>query len=203
MTSTLATALTFDDGPSAVTTLDLLDILDSHKVPATFFCVGSRAAQNRSIVSEIAKRGHEIGNHSWSHQSFAGLPDEVLHYELNEAHNCLGDILGTPPKLLRPPFGVMNPHQKQMAHEWFGYSTVMWNIDTYDWKRPGVKAVSSVILGSLSRGSVVLLHDTLLESVAAVESALSSIPSPELQFVTVSNLRSLMAQKNRMKVIPV
>ena len=61
-------ALTFDDGPDPENTPRLLDVLDRHRARATFFMVGERAARHPDLVRRVAAAGHEIGNHSFSHQ---------------------------------------------------------------------------------------------------------------------------------------
>lgn len=189
----LPTALTFDDGPTPKVTLRLLEVLAARGVLATFFCIGSHAMRDRAIVSEIARRGHDIGNHSWSHPSFSALTDEEILCELRKTHDCLCDASGKVPTFLRPPYGIISQGQRELARQWFGYSTIMWNVDTNDWRRPGVNAISSAIVGSLGKGSVVLLHDTSLDTVNSIADVLSKIERPESQFTTISELRRINA----------
>jgi peptidoglycan/xylan/chitin deacetylase (PgdA/CDA1 family) len=66
-------ALTFDDGPDTESTPLYLDFLKRHHVKATFLVVGERAAQYSEFITKIADDGHEIGNHSWGHQSFTAM----------------------------------------------------------------------------------------------------------------------------------
>ncbi|MBI2543998.1 MAG: polysaccharide deacetylase family protein, partial [Candidatus Rokubacteria bacterium] len=60
-------ALTFDDGPDPVNTPKVLDLLGDAGARATFFVVGERAASAPDVVREMVARGHEVGNHTWSH----------------------------------------------------------------------------------------------------------------------------------------
>lgn len=191
-------ALTFDDGPVEKLTLDLLDVLEEAKVSATFFCVGCRAKKHSAIVSEVARRGHEIGNHSWSHPNFLTLTDQELQSEVKKTQDCLGEILGTAPKLLRPPFGLMTAHQQALCKQWCGCDTVRWNLDTQDWKRPGIDSICSAIIGAQRSGQVLLLHDTHAQTVAGVAQALASMVEPERQFVTVSKLRAIFTDSSEL-----
>src|SRR5919106_6528747 len=69
-------AMTFDDGPSAVLTPKLLDLLAAHHIKATFFVIGENVAEHPDIVARAAREGHEIANHSWSHPNLAKMSDE-------------------------------------------------------------------------------------------------------------------------------
>lgn len=198
MRSSFPSALTFDDGPAEKLTLELLDVLEEAKVFATFFCVGRRAKKHSSIVSEISKRGHEVGNHSWSHSNFLTLSDQELQIEVTKAQDCLAEMLGTPPKLLRPPFGLITAHQRALCRQWCGCDTVGWNVDTQDWKLPGIDSVCSTIIAAQNTGNVLLLHDTRAQTVAAVSKALAGIVEPERHFVTVSKLRAMFAASGEM-----
>ena len=64
-------ALTFDDGPTAKYTAEILEILKAHQVPATFFLIGKFVDERPQSVAQIAQHGHEIGNHSYSHKCMA------------------------------------------------------------------------------------------------------------------------------------
>lgn len=70
-------ALTFDDGPHATLTPQLLDVLKAHHVHATFFVIGMNVEQNPDVLRRIVAEGHEVGNHSWSHPNLAKLPEEA------------------------------------------------------------------------------------------------------------------------------
>src|SRR5437870_7380905 len=62
-------ALTFDDGPNPRVTPKLLDLLEKHRVSATFFVLGKYVEQYPQLAREIAAAGHVIGNHTFSHPS--------------------------------------------------------------------------------------------------------------------------------------
>lgn len=187
----LPCALTFDDGPHHRITRLLLDQLDDARITATFFLVGRLANVLPEIVSETVERGHELGNHSWSHASLNNLCDEQLYEELSRTHECLLRLSGVAPKLFRPPYGQITKRQRQLVNEWFGYSTVLWNTDSQDWRRPGIDQIANSILLSKGKGSVILLHDTNLETVRGVARALADKHTSSQDFVTVTKLREL------------
>ena len=60
-------ALTFDDGPHPDLTPHILDVLDRYDVKATFMVMGYAAESYPDLLVEVVSRGHEIGNHTWSH----------------------------------------------------------------------------------------------------------------------------------------
>ena len=193
----LPSALTFDDGPHRSITPRLLDLLDEAQIKASFFLIGKLAATSPDIVSRIAERGHEIGNHSWSHLNFKSLSDEQFYEELTRTHDCLFRLSGTSPRLLRPPYGEITLNQRNLANEWFGYSTVLWNIDTRDWRRAGTDLIAKSILSSKGKGSVILLHDTNLDTLSGVALALAEMPTASRDFVTVTSLRKLVGERTR------
>ena len=150
-------ALTFDDGPHPQQTPALLDVLAAADAKATFFVVGERAAQHPDIVRRIAREGHAIGNHSWSHRWLPGLSSSKIEEELLRCQQVLGDILGQAPGLVRPPYGSRD-YRFYRAASRLRLTPVLWSTDTRDWAGAGERH----ILGTLSRarqGAIVLMHD--------------------------------------------
>ncbi|HWO69373.1 MAG TPA: polysaccharide deacetylase family protein [Actinomycetota bacterium] len=154
-------ALTFDDGPWPGTTRAILRILRRMHVRATFFLVGSRVERSPRLVRAIARGGHAIGNHSWSHPmhpAFRRLPPERLRAELARTNRAL-ERLGVEPALFRPPGGSVDGRVVAAALE-LGMRTVLWDVDPRDWAgdaRPAALAAS--VLRQVRPGSIVLLHD--------------------------------------------
>jgi peptidoglycan/xylan/chitin deacetylase (PgdA/CDA1 family) len=190
-TDYLPTALTFDDGPTSTTTSDLLKVLDYGGAKATFFVLGSRISSLHDVLAEISELGHEVGNHSWSHQVFSQLKDIEFLRELEQTHNLIEKVTGSTPKLLRPPYGIISAHQKKLAEETFGYSTVMWNLDTEDWRKPGVSHLVQILRSSLNKGKVILLHDLYHDTIKAIEHTIRTYTTPAAEFVTVTKLREI------------
>jgi peptidoglycan/xylan/chitin deacetylase (PgdA/CDA1 family) len=151
-------SLTFDDGPDHDATPRVLDILAAHRVTATFFLIGERAARNRTLVRRIVDSGHDLGNHGWSHQSLwlAG-PRRTLD-EVRCSYEAIAAIAGAPPRFFRPPWGMTNlalfPVLKKL-----GTPCVFWTVQT-EGRRPAPAPVQvSRALRGARPGAIFDLHD--------------------------------------------
>ena len=181
-------AMTFDDGPSATLTPKLLDLLAAHHIKATFFVIGENVAEHPDIVARAAREGHEIANHSWSHPNLAKLSDEAVRRQLSRTDDAIESATGTRPTLLRPPYGSITEREKRWIHDEFGYQIVLWDVDPYDWKRPGPAVVRNRILQETRPGSIVLSHDIHPGTIEAMPSTFDALEAKGFKFVTVSEL---------------
>ncbi|MGX0963361.1 peptidoglycan/xylan/chitin deacetylase (PgdA/CDA1 family) [Bradyrhizobium japonicum] len=75
--------LTFDDGPHPPTTSKVLAALAQECVRATFFLIGLHASEHPDMVKRIAREGHTIGHHTWSHPFMARIPFEKAKSEID------------------------------------------------------------------------------------------------------------------------
>jgi peptidoglycan/xylan/chitin deacetylase (PgdA/CDA1 family) len=157
-------ALTFDDGPNPAWTPQLLDILAAHDVQATFFMVGKFAQAESALVRRIADAGHLIGNHSWSHPNLARTAAALVREELRNTSDVLAQIIGTPLRFFRPPFGARRPVVLRTARE-LGLTPVTWNAMTNDWSEPSAYRIAASLIGKVDRNrqrgaaSNIVLHD--------------------------------------------
>ena len=151
-----ALALTFDDGPG-IRTPDILEILAAHRVPATFFQCGANVDRLPQIAREVAARGHEIGNHSYSHPYLFLRSPNAIENELRRAQETIESHAGVRPAWFRAPYGA----------RWFGLGRaqrklqltgVMWSAIGYDWSRR-VNEVVARMAASASNGAILCLHD--------------------------------------------
>jgi peptidoglycan/xylan/chitin deacetylase (PgdA/CDA1 family) len=181
-------AMTFDDGPSATLTPKLLDLLAAHHIKATFFVIGENVAQHPDIIARAAREGHEIANHSWSHPNLAKMSDEGVRRQLWQTDEAIKNATGTRPTLLRPPYGSITEREKRWIHDEFGYQIVLWDVDPYDWKRPGPAVVRNRILQETRPGSIVLSHDIHPGTIEAMPSTFDALEAKGFKFVTVSEL---------------
>ena len=181
-------AMTFDDGPSAALTPKLLDLLAAHHIKATFFVIGENVAEHPDIVARAAREGHEIANHSWSHPKLAKMSDEGVRRQLWQTDEAIKSATGTRPTLLRPPYGSITEREKRWIHDEFGYQIVLWDVDPYDWKRPGPAVVRNRILQETRPGSIVLSHDIHPGTIEAMPSTFDALEAKGFKFVTVSEL---------------
>src|SRR5881392_3019742 len=181
-------AMTFDDGPQAKFTPKLLDLLAAHHIKATFFVIGENVAEHPEIVARAAREGHEIGNHSWSHPNFGKMSDQAVRRQLQQTDDAIKNATGERPTLMRPPYGSITAREKRWVHDEFGYRIILWDVDPYDWKRPGPAVVRNRILKETQPGSIVLSHDIHPGTIEAMPSTFDALEAKGFKFVTVSEL---------------
>jgi peptidoglycan/xylan/chitin deacetylase (PgdA/CDA1 family) len=151
-----AIALTFDDGPSEGTP-QLLEILDRHRIPATFFQCGANVARLPAVACEAGAAGHEIGNHSYTHPLFCLRTPGAILDELRRAQETIGQHTGRRPAWFRAPFGV-RWFGLAGAQRRLGLTGVMWTVIGYDWKQTAGPVVERVTR-RVGNGAIVCLHD--------------------------------------------
>jgi cellulose synthase/poly-beta-1,6-N-acetylglucosamine synthase-like glycosyltransferase/peptidoglycan/xylan/chitin deacetylase (PgdA/CDA1 family)/spore germination protein YaaH len=195
-------ALTFDDGPDATYTPQILDILRKYKVPGTFFIIGENGNLNPELLHRIVDEGNEIGNHTYTHPDISAISNDQLILELKATQALFESRLGIQSILFRPPYGEDFEPQTigqitpldQVSR--MGYYTIGMQVDPEDWLRPGVSnivnsAVSSVLSGA---GNIILLHDgggDRSQTVAALPQIITQLESKGYRFGTVSDLMGL------------
>lgn len=177
-------ALTFDDGPRRGTTDRLLDGLKERGASATFFLIGQQIEDNADLVARMAKEGHQIGNHTWSHQRLDGAaPDEASH-EVERTEAALEALLGGGDYWLRPPYGQVNPGTEAS----FGVPLVKWSVDPRDWESRNTGKVTQAVLANVEPNSIILLHDIYPTSVDAALRVVDRLQEEGYWFVTVEEL---------------
>ena len=184
-------AMTFDDGPHPQNTPRLLDILRARNVKATFFVIGRSVEIYPQVVRRTVAEGHEIGNHSHSHRLLSKLSDSEITLELSRCRDAITHAAGTPPRVMRPPYGGLLQRQREMVHTEFGYPTILWSVDPLDWKRPGSSVVTSRILHDTTAGAIILSHDLHAPTVDAMPATIDGLLGRGFQFVTVSQLLAM------------
>jgi peptidoglycan/xylan/chitin deacetylase (PgdA/CDA1 family) len=181
-------AMTFDDGPSAKLTPKLLDLLAARHIKATFFVLGENVAEHPDVVARAAREGHEIASHSWSHPNLAKMSQQNVRSQLQRTDDAIKNATGERPTLFRPPYGSITEREKRWIHDEFGYDIILWDVDPYDWRRPGPAVVRNRILKETRPGSIVLSHDIHPGTIEAMGSTLDELQAKGFKFVTVSEL---------------
>ena len=184
-------ALTFDDGPGPYTA-HLLDVLDQYGAKATFFLIGSKVSSQANVVRSIHARGHQLGNHSWSHPELPKLPVDQIAGEIDRTNDAIKQATGVTPAILRPPYGAVNGvvlEQLRLR----GMSSILWSVDTRDWADRNSDIVCSRAVAGARPGAVILMHDIHQTSVSAVPCILSALKQQGYSFVTVQGLIGNMA----------
>jgi len=151
-------ALTFDDGPNPEYTPQLLDLLRRHRVKATFFVLGAKAARYPELIRRIHHEGHQIGLHNYEHKSnWLMMPWTVLRQVRSSAAQ-IEAITGEQPTFYRPPWGIFNLFDLVLLKK--EYTFVLWSVLAHDWRsRVGRNRLKSILQERITDGSVVLLHD--------------------------------------------
>ncbi|AWG24698.1 polysaccharide deacetylase family protein [Flavobacterium kingsejongi] len=188
-------AITFDDGPTPMTPL-ILDILKKHQVDATFFCIGSQIEKYPEIFQRILDEGHIVGNHSYTHANTIGLFSVAeMVSEIQRTDVIIQKFSGRKVRYYRPPFGVTNPNLAK-ALQVTPHDVIGWNIRSFDTKIKTADKIMKRIERQLAPGSVILLHDTSLKTVAVLEQLLVFLWENEYEAVTVEQLLNLPAYEN-------
>ncbi|GAA3686611.1 peptidoglycan/xylan/chitin deacetylase (PgdA/CDA1 family) [Yimella lutea] len=154
-------ALTFDDGPSALTP-QVLRVLAKHNVKATFFMQGSHVAANPALARRVAREGHTIGNHSYSHPNFTSLTPEQADTEITSTNAVIQSVTGVKPVLFRYPFGVETDSGNAVIRREQMWGGVMWHwatSDPGDFECPGRRGVVEYVVGNAVDQALILLHD--------------------------------------------
>jgi peptidoglycan/xylan/chitin deacetylase (PgdA/CDA1 family) len=188
-------ALTYDDGPNDPHTLRLLDVLARHDVHATFFMVGRYVRQRPDIAREVAKAGHTIGNHTFTHPLLTWKPSAEVRKELTGTHAALQDAVGEHSNLFRPPFGGRRPAVLRIVRE-LGLRPVMWNVTGYDWDAPPAEAIEQKCAKQIHGGNVILLHDgghkamgaDRSQTVLATDHMITRYKAEGYEFVTIPEM---------------
>ena len=149
-------ALTFDDGPSE-STPRLLEVLEKHSVPATFFQCGANVRRLPHLAREVAAAGHEIGNHTDTHPRLLFKPPAFISEELARAQASIEQVTGVRPVLFRAPFGIRWFGLRE-AQRRLGLLGVMWTTIGVDWKLPYEHLAARLLRGA-GNGAIFCLHD--------------------------------------------
>jgi peptidoglycan-N-acetylglucosamine deacetylase len=152
-------ALTFDDGPHAQGTPAVLELLAGAGVAATFFLVGEQIERNPGLAGEIVAAGHTIGLHCHRHRNLLRLTPAQVRADIDRAETLIADATGRPPRLYRPPYGVLNAAALRLARA-RGWRTLLWSQWGRDWERRATpESITACVTDGAGEGSVLLLHD--------------------------------------------
>jgi peptidoglycan-N-acetylglucosamine deacetylase len=151
-------ALTFDDGPNAGVTPKVLDLLERHKVRATFFLIGRYVRSFPAVAREITARDHAIGNHTDTHPALTFCSPSYIAAELDRCDSAFSEATGNATPWMRPPYGYRGPHLSGIVRERGKKGIVMWSASARDWNSQPPERVIKRLRGARG-GDIVLLHD--------------------------------------------
>ena len=183
-------ALTFDDGPHPNQTKRILDILDRYQVRATFFMVGVNIENYPDAAKEVIVRGHEVGNHTYSHAKIGTMSESDVDRELERCEEVLDELFDYEPHLFRPPQGILSDAVEGCSFE-RDYRLILWSLDTRDWEVKNTDRIVKNVLSNIQGGDIVLMHDyigTNSHTADALEILLPELLARGYEPVTVSEL---------------
>lgn len=190
-------AMTFDDGPHPSNTPRLLDILRERQLRATFYLIGAMVASYPDIARRIVDEGHEVGNHTWRHPFLSSLGDESVLREIDRTTEVIWQATRAIPHTLRPPYGAITAGQTTMIHSARNLPTVMWSVDTQDWRRPGAAVVASRVIDGADRGAIILAHDIHAPTIDAMPRAMDGLIARGFTSITMSELLGFPPDSDR------
>lgn len=138
---------------------DILNILKEHKVKASFFIEGKWAQEHPDLVKMIAEQGHVIGNHAYNHPDMARISRDEIERQIEQTNKIIEAIIDEKPKWFAPPSGSFTDEVVQVAHE-HQMETILWTVDTIDWKNPSVSVMMNRIMTNIHPGATILMHPT-------------------------------------------
>lgn len=165
----------------------LEEIFLRHRAHATFFLGGKWAESEPALARELARAGMELGNHGYAHRHVSALDELENRREIQLAHEAIWKASGVHPTLYAPAYGEVSSAVLRAARL-EGYRTVLWTIDTVDWRPSHSKAViTQRVLSRLAPGAIILIHPTD-RTVAALPGLLDALGSQGYRVVSVSDL---------------
>ena len=177
-------AISFDDGPGATTTPQLLQILKEKNVHATFFVLGENTVQHPEIVKQTAEAGHEIGNHTYDHQDLATLSAQSITEEVTKADTEIKKATGKTPTFVRPPYGSITSVGASVIQQ----PIIEWSVDSEDWKTRNPDLILQKIQATVYDGAIILFHDIYPETIRAVPQVIDYLQEQGYRITTVGDL---------------
>ncbi len=189
-TTEKAVALTYDDGPNPPYTNQLLELLERNQIKATFFVIGKIAEKYPETVQLILSKGHEVGNHSYSHTQLIFKNPFFIRSEIEKTDKLLRQ-LGVKQEIhFRAPYGrkllalpyLLAKRQKK---------NILWNLDSKDYEADNPEVIGSYVIEHVHPGSIILMHDGGGErsrTIAATEILIKKLKEKGYKFKTISEL---------------
>lgn len=179
-------ALTFDDGPTSLTP-HYLAVLEHFSVRATFFLVGELCARYPELVQAIARNGHELAGHGYTHRRFPSLAPRALSLELEQTRRLLAPY-ESGHAIVRPPHGAISVGSTLVTAA-AGYRTVLWSYDSGDWATKEASDVAERFTERpVTRGDIVLMHEGQTWTLEALPRVLETLRGADHELVTTSEL---------------
>lgn len=165
----------------------MLEIFDKKNIKITFFPTGRWAENNRETLLRIYNKGHEIGNHGYKHLDYDKLDYKGNFEQINTAHTIIEEIIQDSPKYFAPPSGAFNDSTLQAAED-LGYKTILWSVDTIDWRDDSYKdVIVKRVVENIHESAIVLMHPTA-ETNKALPEIINILFENEYKIGTISDI---------------
>jgi peptidoglycan/xylan/chitin deacetylase (PgdA/CDA1 family) len=152
-------ALTYDDGPNPPYTDQILAVLRTEHVRATFFVVGRAVSAYPRVVQSEVEDGNAIGNHTWSHGHLVLYDGANLRRTLERTDAAIYAATKLHTRIMRPPYGGRDWLVLQEVRK-LGYTPVMWSVPlANDWEYPPARLIAARVLRYVGDGAIIDLHD--------------------------------------------
>ncbi|MBB6452874.1 putative sporulation protein (polysaccharide deacetylase family) [Salirhabdus euzebyi] len=138
---------------------DMLKVLKQHNVKATFFIDGAWAQKNVELLKMVKEQGHEIGSHGYNHPNMSRLGENQIHEQVTKTNEIINSILDVKPTLFAPPAGNFTNQVVEIVHS-HKMETILWTLDTIDWKKPTKSVLLGRVIPKLEPGAMILMHPT-------------------------------------------
>jgi peptidoglycan-N-acetylglucosamine deacetylase len=137
----------------------MIKTLDKYHVKATFFLDGTWTKEHPDLAMMILEEGHEIGNHAYNHPDLTRKSRQETKNQIEKTNQVIKATLDISPKWFAPPSGSFNQATIDIAHSLNMY-TILWTVDTVDWKHPNPSEMVQRVVSSVGPGSMILMHPT-------------------------------------------
>lgn len=189
-------ALTFDHSWGNKFTPSILDTLQRNNLKVTFFIMGPWAQKYPDVARRMVSDGHEIASHGYRHENYGDMSPDWVREDIQKAHALIKDVTGADPSLIRPPNGHYSQKSLKVTDE-LGYKTIIWNVDSLDWKNPGRDVIIDRVMKRIKPGAIILMHasDTPVQTAEALPILLDRIKADGYQIVTVGELLTKYSER--------
>lgn len=180
-------SLSFDAAWGNEDTEELIKILDSYNVKATFFLVGEWVDKYPESVKQLADAGMEVMNHSDTHPHMAKLSPDEIAAEVNACSDKIEALTGTRPTLFRCPYGEYDDRVIDTVSA-LGVTAVQWDVDSLDWKGLDALEISRRVTEGVKPGSIVLFHNAAEHTPEALPGIIEALLADGYTIVPIGEL---------------
>lgn len=179
-------ALTFNCAWNDSDIDEILSLLDKYNAKCTFFVVGEWAEKYPDALKKISEKGHEIGEHSFSHKDYTLLSYDEIKEDIAKTSDIISKITGFTPELVRVPSGSYNNNAVDSIEK-CGFTPVQWSVDSIDYGKSSCEEIYERVTSKTTPGDIILMHNGTENTATALPRILDSLCG-KYELVTVSEL---------------